>query len=243
MDTNTLQAMQPILTVAQAREHLRLLQLGAPTSAKGADHAYSKTLASRHGVTAALVLKYLAFCILKSRKLDPEGRQMTVKSLKDIADRYPYLSESTIHDALRKLPDDQLIRTRSFSRKTGAHSTAYAFGPGLATAANDQLVYFSAKIAEEHGVSAATVLHRMQHEIRLKRRDHIGYRFHPVSPKDMATRIGLSRATVSRALQVLVEKGKIGENTSPQGRRKEYEVLDHQPGPAQTAAAGSQNRK
>ena len=106
-----------------------------------------------------------------------------------------------------------------------------------------EAVYAEAQIwLFQNGVSAATVLHRIQHEIRLKRKDRIGYRFHPVSPKDLVARLGLSRATISRAVQVLVDKDMLRANPSPQGRRKEYEVVDRPPAPAESAAAGSQNR-
>lgn len=189
-----------------------------------------------------MVLKYLHFCVSKSKLTDKQGRQVTVKSLQQIAQRYPYLSESALYEALKGVPPELLIRTKSWSRSTCARSTAYAFSADLASAVNEKLVYFSPTIAENHGVSAATVLHRIQYEIRMRRKDRKAYTFHPVSATELAGRLGLSRATVGRAIKTLVDEGYIRANPKPQGRMTEYELVERPAQPAEAVAAAAQKR-
>ena len=230
---------QPVpYSVEDARKQVAREQFWGTTK----DHAYSKPLAARYGTTAAVVLKYLYFCVRKSRKTDKQGRQMTVKSLQQIARQYPYLSESAIHEALKGVPPELLIRTKSWSRSTCARSSAYAFSADLGSAVDEQLVYFSPTIAESHGVSAATVLHRIQYEIRMRRKERKVYTFHPVSATELAGRLGLSRATVGRAIRTLVDKGFIRANPKPQGRMTEYELVERPAQPAAAVTTAAQNR-
>lgn len=106
-------------SVEQAREYLEkqcrepdkgtpsLVQAGPTptrtTDKKPGDHGYSKTLAAKYGIPAALALKYLAHIISASKQVDKEGRQFVVRSIQQIAEQYPYLSKSVIHAGLRRV--------------------------------------------------------------------------------------------------------------------------------------------
>ncbi len=200
----------------------RFLAMGMVTEREGQDHGYSPLVAEQFGIPAALVLKYLSFCASKSKRVD-QGIQWYSQSIADIASRYPYLSGSTVHAALKGIPETLLIRRRRKDRRTRAISTEYAFcDSAFETKVNSRPVYFDPAQAQKFGIHAAVVLHYVQNCIRVYRKRQPDYRFHPISPTEVAQKLGISRASINRALSALVEGGMLDKNSTPSGRFPEY---------------------
>ena len=65
-------------------------------------HSFSRTIAQEHGEKAAVILQYLAHHVSKSKHVH-DGKKWFYKTLDDLAEVFPYLKRSTIHDILQKL--------------------------------------------------------------------------------------------------------------------------------------------
>ena len=197
---------QTTYTVEEARQYLNNA-IKSNASPKAKDHAYNRYLAKQLGIPAALIVKYLAFRIRKSKGVE-NGVQWHCQSVADITRQYPYLSASAVHAVLTKIPPTVLVHKRVKDRRTGALSTSYSI-PNSKTfevVAKD-LIYFSADHAKEYGIHEAILLHKIQHWVRLRRRTQPDYRFHPMPQGDLATKLCISRASIARALNNLVAKG------------------------------------
>ena len=186
------------------------------------DHAFSRVVAQEYGIIAALVLKYLAFRIGKSRVVFND-RQWHCQSVAELQTHYPYLSDSAIHAALQKVPDTVLLRRSVKNRWTNARSTSYAFAnTSLTSRLNADLLYFSSDHAVRYGVHEAILLHKIEHWLRERRKRDPNYRFHPMPPKELSEKLLISRASISRALKNLVEKGVLEKNPNPRGKVPSY---------------------
>lgn len=226
---STIPISAPPFTVEQARAYLarnEKLATKGPT-----DHAYSKVIASRYTITAALILKYLAYCVRK--RPVKEGRQWITRSAEQISAQYPYLSTSAISDTLRRLCPDVLLRERRFNRTTGSLSTAYAFAnPALMAEVGRDLIYFNPGVATRLGIHEAIVLHRLQFLMRKRGEREPGFRYLRVPVTETAEKLGPSTASVSRALDTLVARGELMRNPNPAGKYPEFCLGSGEP-PAQ----------
>lgn len=186
------------------------------------DHGYSRVVAEKYGIPAALVLKYLEYRISKS-PLAHDGKQWHCQSIAEIATHYPYLSASSIHAALQSIPETHLLRRKIRSHKTRAVTSIYAFADQAFQAqVKSELIYFRPQDAVAFGLHEAVIIHFLQHRIRVKRKKNPDYRFHPVSPIDLAERLKISRASISRAIKSLVEAGVLERNPERSGKLPEY---------------------
>ncbi len=186
------------------------------------DHGYSKVVADRFGIPAALVLKYLEFRISKSATVI-DGRQWHCQSIADIKQHYPYLSASTIHAALRSIPEDLLARRQVKSRKTRSLTTAYALPDQTFQAqVKSDLLYLNPQHGAQFGLHEAVIIHHLQHWIRMKRKKNSEYRFHPLAPTELAGQLRISRASISRAITALVAGGVLEKKQGCSKRCPEY---------------------
>lgn len=207
-------------TGQQANQYLVATPSG--TARKSNDHAFSRVVAQEYGITAALVLKYLAYRIGKSRVVFND-RQWHCQSVANIRTHYPYLSPSAIHAALQKVPDNVLLRRSVKNRWTSARSTSYTFAdPNLTNRLNADLLYFSSDHAVQYGVHEAILLHKIEHWLRERRKKQYDYRFHPMPPQELSEKLLISRASISRALKNLVGKGVLEKNPNPKGKVPSY---------------------
>jgi len=231
---NPISSTGPAFTVETVKQYLKLHGVTAKSGAKL--HSYSKTLALTYGsIAAALLLKHLAFCVRKSRP-GADGVQRTIRSSAEISAHYCYLTVSTIAATLGRLPVTVLRRKRTKNRKTGALSTAYSFvDVGAMTAADSDLVYFDPTDAEKYGLHEAILLHWLGFRIRKGQEKNPLFRYHPVSATDLAPKLGISRASLSRAIKNLVTLKVWERNPQRNGKLSEYGINRHPPGLALTA--------
>ena len=221
MNTNTSNPMG--FSIEQARQYL-MQGRAAPTVSRKL-HSYSKALALKYGsISAALILKYLAYCVRKSRP-GADGSQRTIRSGAEISAQYPYMSASTIAATLQRIPNEVLWRQKTKSRKTGAQSTAYSFAdPEVRKTAESDLAFFDPKEAKAHGVHEAILLHWLRNQIKLNmlKATFSGYR--QVSATELAPKLCISRASISRAIKNLVEQGVLERNPKRNGKLSEYRI-------------------
>jgi len=231
MNANTSNPMG--FTIEQARQYLMQGRALASDSVK--PHSYSKTLALEHGsIAAALLLKYLEFCVRKSRP-GADGIQRIIRSSAEISAHYPYLTASTIAAILKRIPEGVLRRKRAKSRKTGALSSVYSFAdPLFKKSANSDLVYFLPTDAEKHGLHEAVLLHWLRFRIRKKAEKGNPSLYHAVSGTELAPTLGISRASISRAIRNLVDQGVLERNPKRNGKLSEYGIKPPPPAVALT---------
>lgn len=87
--------------------------------AAGVKHFFSIEAAGAVGINAALVLENIAFWV---RQNGAAGRNMhqgaawTYGSVREIAERFPYLSEKQVRGALDRLQEAELIKADNFNK-------------------------------------------------------------------------------------------------------------------------------
>ena len=74
-------------------------------------HSFSKTLAEVHGISEAIVLKFLAHKTRRSTNIRDE-KQWYYDSLDNLREKIPYLGRSTIDDVVKSLAAKKNARGR-----------------------------------------------------------------------------------------------------------------------------------
>jgi hypothetical protein len=125
-------------------------------------HSFSRTIAAKYGVNAALVLGYIGFRISVSRN-ERDGKYWFYDTLDEIAKHYPYLSRSAIYEAI------QLLTTKNgplvvghFNKRRGDRTNWYAFKlESMADLIKKKPLYFRVEDAVLYGVPAAVLLNNL----------------------------------------------------------------------------------
>ncbi len=209
-------------TNTEAPDRLRLLLDAIRYDSNiGKAHSFSKVLAKEHGPQAAILLKYIAYRSRNSTNIR-EDRQWHYESIDDLAERYPYLSASAIHQTLRRLVPSVLIRS-NFNKRRADKTCWYAFvSMEVAASAERNLLYFDPGHAKAYGIPEALVLHNIRYWLRKHAEKDPKCNLHRTSPTELAKVLPLSRATIARALTNLVDAGAIAKNSSPAGKMPEF---------------------
>ncbi len=210
---------QPSLTEEQTNAYM---EARFTWKSKERNHSFNRDLANDHGIPAAILLKYLAYRVAKSHKVHEE-RQWHYESIADLARRYPYLSATSIHETLRRLAGKGVLLRRRFNRRRNDKTTWYAF-TDLATArrAFERVIYFNPEYAAQFGLHEAILLHNLRYWVNRNRDKDYRYRFHAMSPVELARILPLSRSSIARALQHLVKAGVLEKNQSRTPQAPEY---------------------
>lgn len=200
-------------------------------------HSFSKALAEEHGITAAVLLKYLAVRVTRSKNLH-KGVLWHYETLDDLAARYPYLSKSALHATLKKLTKKVLLKDR-FPKRRNNKTSWYAFRDlGCAFAAKTKLLYFDAEFAGRFGIHEAILLHNIQYWVKENRKKQPSYEYHEVSPTDLATLLPISRASIARALENLVEQHVLIKDADSRSARPRYKLTpEYDPNPRQASTS------
>src|SRR4051812_2950631 len=119
-----------------------------PTAGKV--HSLSRAVASKHGANAAALLQYLAHHVSKSRNLK-ESRKWFYITLDELANVFPYIKRSTIHDTVNRLAGEGgPLMIREFNKKRFDRTCWYSFRDQNARKqAQSNPVYYRADEAEE----------------------------------------------------------------------------------------------
>jgi hypothetical protein len=180
-------------------------------------HQFSRTVAAKYGVNAALVLGYIAFRISVSKN-EREGRFWYYDTLDAITQHYPYLGRSAVYEAIQLLSkDDGPLIIGHFNKMKGDKTNWYALRTGeIEKAVKKRPLYFKVEDAVNYGIPAAVLLNNLAYHINKKRKQgDLAYRFQPLSPSALADILPFSRSTIQRALKTLVQAGILVYRTTP----------------------------
>jgi hypothetical protein len=171
-------------------------------------HSFSRKLAKEHGDTEALLLSYIGYKISRSKQRY-DNRTWFFETLDELAQRYPYLSRSAIHNALTKLSSSTgPLITGNYNKKGYDRTKWYAFRDNQTQRhLQAEPVYFRVIDAEKYGVTEAILLMNLAHWIRKARNTEPDCQYHEMSPHDLATVLPYSESTIKRALKHLTSTG------------------------------------
>src|ERR1035441_8630385 len=93
----------------------------------GTVHSFSRVIAKEYGVNAAIVLGYIGDKIQRSKHFY-EGRQWYYETLDSLAERYPYLGRTAIHEAIQRLTSNNgPLVVGNYNKKCYDRTKWYAF--------------------------------------------------------------------------------------------------------------------
>jgi predicted transcriptional regulator len=172
-------------------------------------HSFSRTIAAKYGVKAALVLGYIAFRIGLSKN-ERDGKFWYYDTLDAIAQHYPYLGRSAVYEAIQRLTkkDGPLI-VGNHNKRKGDRTNWYAFrDEETEQQLKKKLLYFKVEDASLYGIPAAVLLTNLAYHLNVKKREQVpGFRFKALSASRLAQILPFSRSTIQRALKLLVDEG------------------------------------
>lgn len=93
-------------------------------------HSFDIEIAKEYGILPAVLLNHLWYWIEHNRANDKnyyDGEYWTFNSIKAFEELFPYASQKQIRTALKKLIDDDVIKTGNYNKLTYDHTTWYAF--------------------------------------------------------------------------------------------------------------------
>lgn len=170
-------------------------------------HSFAVELAKVHGWKAAVILKYLAFKLSRS-KHTKQNRTWYYETLESLAKKFPYLKKSTINDTLVRLVTKEVIVTSRFNKRGYDRTRWYAFqDEATSKAATTDVIYFGSEDATLYGVVEAVLLGNLAHWVSTNRQERPDYRWHRMSPAELATILPFTKSTIARALDNLHSQG------------------------------------
>src|ERR1017187_3935631 len=192
-------------------------------------HSFSRTIANEHGEKAAVILQYLAHHVAKSKHLHG-GKKWFYKTLDDLAVVFPYLKRSTIHDTLQKLGKwDGPLLIDDYNKKGYDRTNWFAFRDDnfRQQAQSSKPAYFRVEDAVKYGIVAAVLLGNLVHWIRENRKQDPKYTWHSMSLGELSKHLPFDKATMHRALKVLVD-AKVIKPRETESKRGviEYALVD-----------------
>src|ERR1017187_3118675 len=125
-------------------------------------HSFSRKIAAKYGVNAALVLGYIGFRISLSRN-EREGRLWFYDTLDTIAQHYPYLGRSAIYEAIHRLTHNNgPLMVGNFNKRKGDKTNWYSFRfESTAELLKKKPLYFRVEDAALYGIPAAVLLNNL----------------------------------------------------------------------------------
>ncbi|MCP9773962.1 hypothetical protein KBY66_15340 [Synechococcus sp. Tobar12-5m-g] len=165
-------------------------------------HSFSKTLADVHGISEAIVLKFLAHKTRKSSNVK-DDKQWYYGSLDALTEKCPYLGRSTIDDAVKSLAAKGMVEIGNYNKLPFDRTRWYHVPEYYWEAVEELKISFHAADAEVHGVSAAVVMFNL--EYWLKKKLKVGKVTHAMSPEKLATHLPFKASTIKSTLSKLVD--------------------------------------
>ena len=132
-------------------------------------HRFNVEVATRYGVPCALVLGHIDYLVEKARtdgEKKRNGKYWVSKSVKKIAQLYPYYTENTIRRAIERLRQEKLIETGHFPTNECPSTLWYTLtkkGKSMLQKGGDDL----AILPNQNGTSAKTIRHESQNDLTL----------------------------------------------------------------------------
>lgn len=195
-------------------------------------HSFSRNVANIYGVNAAILLAYISYRIERSTNIK-DGKRWYFDSFDALAEHYPYLSKTTIYNAVQHLTStDGPLITGNFNKWKQDKTTWYAFrNERTIQQMQAEPLYFKVPDAVAYGVVEAVLITNLTYWIGENRKKEPSYQFHPMSPKNLAKHLPFSRNTIQRGLDNLVDKKVLASRNPDDGRKPREYALVQSPEP------------
>jgi len=170
-------------------------------------HSFSRKLARQYGATAAILLGYLANRIeaVEEKRKDGLGFFTSIRTL---AERYPYLTPSTIADTLAALRTKGVLKAENHNKYKYDRKLWYTFAdPQVQKDASWDPIRFKVGDAVHYGIVEAVLMANLRYWIIENRKETPGYTWHRISTRTLAKHLPFSYRTLARAFNRLVELG------------------------------------
>ncbi len=187
-------------------------------------HSFSDSFARTHSVKEAIVLKFLAHKVRKSKKIR-DGKKWHYDTIEALAERFPYIPRSTLDDVLKGMAAKRLIEFGNYNKWTGDRTRWYTVPEMYLDAVEEDLRYFDVATARSRGIAEAVILANLDYWGRAKANIFDVNRYNrskfpdelfidpdvwqPMIPSVLQEMIPFSKSTIRRALKSLLKKGLI----------------------------------
>ena len=172
-------------------------------------HSFSRSFAQEHTVNEAVILKYLAYKVERSKNWR-DGKQWYYGSTKALQKQFPYISASAIDANIRKMGQTPMLEIGCFNQWRQDKTRWFHVPKEFRNAVESDLIKFDPEDAAHHGVTAAVLLHNLRYWLRrkLKKSQDINVS-HEMSPVALSKLLPFSESTIKATLKTLVDKGVI----------------------------------
>lgn len=94
-------------------------------------HSFNTEIASKYGVNAAVIFNHISYWLEKNAANNTnyyDGEYWTYSSIKGFKQIFHYMSENQIRTALKKLTDNDVLKTGNYNKLAYDRTLWYAFG-------------------------------------------------------------------------------------------------------------------
>ena len=172
-------------------------------------HSFSRKLAKEYGATAAIILGYLGNRIQAVEEKRKDGLGYFT-SIRQLGERYPYLSTSTIADTLAMLREEAVLKAENHNKYKYDRKLWYTFAnPKAQKDAAWDSIRFQVGDAVKYGVVEAVILANLRYWVNENRKETPDYTWHRISADTLSKHLPFSPSSIRRALEHLVEQGAV----------------------------------
>jgi hypothetical protein len=163
-----------------------------------------KKVKAGHGAHESLVVKYLAYRVRTSKKVI-DGKRRFYITIRDLHERFPYFGATTIYEIVLRLQTLGYIEIGEFNDHDYDRTFWYHVSEKVCDAAEDDLIYFDAAVADATNVPAAVIFDNVTYRIGKYEKQGRKKQVY-VSPAFLTENLPFSESTIKRGLCLLAEK-------------------------------------
>jgi hypothetical protein len=170
-----------------------------PKQAKTERHGFSRSNARKWGVKEAVVLRFLAYHIRKSKN-EREGRRWYYNPISALKLRYPYIPRSTLADILKRAREQKLVITGSFNKYLYDRTCWYSMDQNIMDAVEEDPIYFDSLTAQRVGILGAVLISNLEKNLAERDTEDSEIPYQRMTPSILAKILPFSRKSLERAI-------------------------------------------
>ncbi len=179
--------------------------------------SFSRSFAQEHTVNEAVILKYLAYKVGRSKNWRDE-KKWYYGSTKALQKQFPYFSSSAIDANIRRMGEKPVLEIGNFNPWTQDRTRWFHVPKEFRNAVESDTIAFNSDDAVHHGITAAVLLHNLRYNLKEKLKKsqdaNVVHEMSPaalskIQPKKGRSILPFSESTIKATLKALVEKGVI----------------------------------
>lgn len=189
-------------------------------------HSFSRAVAKKYGVNAAIVLSYIGYKIERSKHIH-DGRRWFYETYDGLTEHYPYLKRNAVYEAVQRLIiADGPLTTGNYNKWKQDRTTWYAFkDERTIQTLQAEPIYYKSCDAAAFGLVAAVLINNLAYWIKENREKNPDYQYHPVSARRLEKHIPFSHSSIQRAFDNLV-KNKVLVSRQEDGKLTGYAFVE-----------------